>query len=213
MSALRAVLFDWDGTISDSAEASFRCYARLFPEYGIPFARDDYRRTYSPDWYRTYVQLGLAEEHWEEADARWLEYYEAEPACEMAGGIAAVRALGEAGLRLGLVTSGSRTRVERELAGLDLASWFETVVCAGDTTFRKPHPAPLLAALERMGVGARESAYVGDSPEDVEMARAAGVYAVGVPGPFPNRDLLEASAPDLLAASLPEVVAALLARR
>jgi HAD superfamily hydrolase (TIGR01549 family) len=213
MSALRAVLFDWDGTLSDSAEASFRCYARLFPEYGIPFARDDYRRTYSPDWYRTYVQLGLPEEHWKEADARWLEYYEAEPACEMAGGIDAVRALGEAGLKLGLVTSGSRTRVERELAGLDLARWFETVVCSGDTALRKPHPAPLLVAMDRMGVGAHESAYVGDSPEDVQMARAAGVYAIGIPGPFPNRELLEASAPDLLAASLPEAVAALLLRR
>ena len=54
---LRAVLFDWDGTLSDSAEASFRCYARLFPEYGIPFARHDFQRTYSPDWYRTYTQL------------------------------------------------------------------------------------------------------------------------------------------------------------
>jgi len=210
---LRAVLFDWDGTLSDSAEASFRCYARLFPEYGIAFERDDYRRTYSPDWYRTYTQLGLAREHWDAADARWLEYYTAEPAIEMEGAIAGVRALAEAGLRLGLVTSGSRTRVERELAGLDLARHFEVIVCAGDTEERKPHPAPLRAALAHMGVGAHESAYVGDSPEDVQMARAAGVFAIGIPGPFPNRDLLEAAEPDLLVNDLASAVAALLERR
>jgi phosphoglycolate phosphatase len=210
---LRAVLFDWDGTLSDSAEASFRCYARLFPEYGIPFERDDYRRTYSPDWYRTYTQLGLAREHWDAADARWLEYYTVEPAIEMAGAIAAVRALGEAGLKLGLVTSGSRSRVERELQGLDLARLFEVILCAGDTEERKPHPAPLRAALERMDVAPHQGAYVGDSPEDIQMARAAGVFAIGIPGPFPNRDLLEASAPDLLVNDLASAVAALLARR
>ena len=119
----------------------------------------------------------------------------------------------EAGLRLGLVTSGSRTRVERELAGLDLARHFEAIICAGDTEERKPHPAPLLAALAQMGVGAHESAYVGDSPEDVQMARAAGVFAIGIPGPFPNRDLLEAAEPDLLVNDLASAVAALLERR
>ena len=56
---LRAVLFDWDGTIVDSAEASFRCYVRLFESYRIPFDRERFQRTYSPDWYRTYTTLGL----------------------------------------------------------------------------------------------------------------------------------------------------------
>jgi phosphoglycolate phosphatase-like HAD superfamily hydrolase len=51
---------------------------------------------------------------------------------------------------------------------------------------------------------------VGDSPEDVAMAKAAGVRAVGIPGGFPNRAALAASAPDLLAPSLEAAVAALL---
>ena len=63
-----------------------------------------------------------------------------------------------------------------------------------------------------MGVTAGESAYVGDSPEDVRMAQAAGVFAVGIPGAFPNRELLVASAPELLASTLEEAVGALLAR-
>jgi phosphoglycolate phosphatase-like HAD superfamily hydrolase len=51
-------------------------------------------------------------------------------------------------------------------------------------------------------VGAAEAVYVGDSPEDVQMARAAGVTAVGIPGGFPNRDALAAARPDVLEASL-----------
>jgi len=66
--------------------------------------------------------------------------------------------------------------------------------------------------LERLGVTPDLAAYVGDSPEDVQMARAAGVYAVGVPGGFPNREALQASGPDLLAESLDSAVGALLRR-
>ena len=54
---LRAVLFDWDGTLVDSAETSFRAYVSLFRELGIAFDREEYRRTYSPNWHRTYEAL------------------------------------------------------------------------------------------------------------------------------------------------------------
>ena len=54
-----------------------------------------------------------------------------------------------------------------------------------------------------------DAAYVGDSPEDVLMAKAAGVFAVAVPGAYPNRAALVSSEPDALAADLAGVVAAL----
>lgn len=212
MSALRAVLFDWDGTLVDSAEPSFRSYARVFPEFGIPFAREDFERTYSPDWYHTYRELGLPQEHWEAANERWLEHYAHERPLPLEGALEAVGRLRAAGLTLGLVTSGSRVRVEREIAALSLGEAFAVTLCAGDYQHHKPHPEPLLLALARMEVSAAESVYVGDSPQDVLMARAAGVFAVGIPGPFPNRDLLVASGPELLAPSLGEAVDALLRR-
>jgi HAD superfamily hydrolase (TIGR01509 family) len=210
--SLRAVLFDWDGTLADSAEASFRSYARVFPEFGIPFDRAAFERTYSPDWYHTYRELGLPEEHWDEANARWLDYYAHEPPVAVEGAHAAVTRLHQAGVAMGLVTSGSRVRVERELEQLGFARFFAAVVCHGDYHHRKPHPEALLLGMARMGVRAEESAYVGDSPEDVRMARAAGVFAVGIPGAFPNRDLLVASGPELLAPRLDTAVDALLAR-
>ena len=51
---------------------------------------------------------------------------------------------------------------------------------------------------------------MGDSPEDVAMAKAAGAFAVGIPGGFPNREALVASRPDVLAPSLDEALRALL---
>jgi HAD superfamily hydrolase (TIGR01549 family) len=208
MPALAAVLWDWDGTLVDSAEASYRCYVRLFDSYGIGFDRELFARTYSPNWHRTYEAVGLAPDRWPEADQRWLEHYGAEESRLIAGAREALRRLDEAGITQGVVTSGDRARVSRELSALDVERYFRTVVFGGDARRRKPHPEALLLALERLAVAPAEAAYVGDSPEDVEMARAAGVRAVGVPGGFPNREALVASRPDVLA---PDVLAAVTA--
>jgi phosphoglycolate phosphatase len=208
MPDLAAVLFDWDGTLVDSAEASYRCYVRLFDAYGIGFDRPLFGRTYSPDWHRTYEAVGLARDRWPEADQRWLEHYGAEESRLVPGAREALRRLDEAGIAEGVVTSGDRTRVSRELSALDVERHFRTVVFGGDVLRRKPHPEALLLALERLAVAPDRAAYVGDSPEDMEMARAAGVRAVGVPGGFPNREALLASRPDVLA---PDVLAAVTA--
>jgi HAD superfamily hydrolase (TIGR01549 family) len=207
---LRAVLFDWDGTIVDSAEASYRCYVRLFESYRIPFDRERFQQTYSPEWYRTYTALGLPRECWQEADARWLGFYAGEENVFLAGAREALHRLQREGIALGIVTSGTGQRVAREVQGLGLPDLFKVVVSADDVQKRKPDPEPLVQGLAKLGVPAAEAAYVGDSPEDVEMAHGAGVYVIGVPGPFPNREDLKASKPDLLVEGIGGAVRALL---
>jgi HAD superfamily hydrolase (TIGR01509 family) len=206
------VLFDWDGTLVDSAEASFRCYSRVFESFGIPFDRATFAATYSPNWQHTYVSLGLPQERWPEADALWCEAYAQHANRLVPGALHALDRLQEAGLALAVVTSGESERVSRELSSLGVAGFFSATVYGEEATRRKPHPEPLLLGLERLDVPAAGAAYVGDSPEDVEMAQAAGVFVVGIPGGFPNQAALRASAPDLLAADLDEAVTALLSR-
>jgi phosphoglycolate phosphatase-like HAD superfamily hydrolase len=111
-----------------------------------------------------------------------------------------------------LVTSGDRRRVEREAAAHAFDRHLSTLVCAGEAPRPKPAPDPLLVALRHMDVAPAAAAYVGDSPEDVQMARAAGAYVVGVPGGFPNRSALVAATPDFLADSLSDAVDHLLVR-
>jgi HAD superfamily hydrolase (TIGR01549 family) len=203
---LRAVLFDWDGTLADTAEVSFQVYVALFASFDIAFGRDDFERTYSPDWYRTFEAVGLPRGRWAEADERWLQLYARESSRLLPGVIESLARLHERGLLRGLVTSGTRSRVERDLERLRVGGCFEAVVCGGDTENRKPHPEPLVLALDKLGVPAVEAAYVGDSPEDVVMSRAAGALSVGIPGGFPNREDLAAARPDLLFASLDAAV-------
>src|SRR5260221_6123736 len=80
--------------------------------------------------------------------------------------------------KLGLVSSGDRDRVSRQLREFRLTRVFRTRVLGGDTKEKKPHPAPLLKALKEMKADPRNCVYVGDTPDDVEMARAAGVRAL-----------------------------------
>jgi HAD superfamily hydrolase (TIGR01509 family) len=209
-SRIDAVLFDWDGTLVNSADVSFRCFESVFGGYGITFDRDAYASTYSPNWHRTYTAVGLPEDCWSEADARWVESYGRETIPLVEGARQAVERLIEAGLTVALVTSGDRGRVERELAAHGLDRVFGVVVCGPDVARKKPHPEALLLALARLGVPPGSAVYVGDSPEDVEMARNAGAWSIGVPGRFPNVAALERSRPDLLVPSLAHAVDALI---
>lgn len=207
----RAVLFDWDGTLVDSAETSFHSYVRVFQAFGIPFDRERFAATYSPNWHHTYVALGLPRGRWEEADALWRQAYATHRHGLVTGASAALARLQAGGLVQAVVTSGERERVSGELRLLGVDAFFAVTVFGEDARQRKPHPEALLLGLERLGVAPDHAAYVGDSPEDVEMARAARVYSVGIPGRFPNRGALADSAPDLLAADLGEAAEKLLA--
>jgi HAD superfamily hydrolase (TIGR01549 family) len=206
----RAVLFDWDGTLVDSAEATYRSYVSLFAHYGITYERRLFALTYSPAWQRTYRAVGLPEEHWPEADERWLALYAGETSALLPGARPALEALDAAGLLLGLVTSGDRSRVTGELRELGVSHLFQAVVCGGDLPAKKPRPEPLLMALDLLAVRPEEIAYVGDSPEDIQMTKTAGGFAVAIPGGFPNHEALAASGPDAHARDLGEAVALLL---
>ncbi len=205
---VRAVLFDWDGTLADTAEATFRCYQRVFGTFGIAFDRDRFRGTYSPDWRRTYEAVGLPGERWEEADRLWLEAYAAEKSRLLPGAEEALRQL-HSRVPLGLVTSGDRGRVSGELERLGVRALFAVAVFGADVPFRKPHPAALLHALSALSVPPAAAVYVGDSPEDVAKARAAGARSLAVPGAFPNQEALRGSRPDLWAEGLPAAVSLL----
>jgi pyrophosphatase PpaX len=88
--------------------------------------------------------------------------------------------LRDRGHRLGVVTAKRRATVDLAFARVPIEHLFETVVGGEETPEHKPHPAPLLLALERLGAEPAEAAYVGDSPFDMQAAKAAGLYAVGV---------------------------------
>jgi pyrophosphatase PpaX len=89
-------------------------------------------------------------------------------------------ALKDRGHRLGIVTAKRRLTVDLAFARLPIEHLFETVVGGDETERHKPEPEPLLLALERLGASPDQAAYVGDSPFDMQAAKAAGLFAIGV---------------------------------
>jgi HAD superfamily hydrolase (TIGR01549 family) len=208
-SRLKGVLFDWDGTLLNSHAADTAAYLAMFRAMGIPWGLAELERHYSPNWYRVYRAANLPKHKWPAADQIWRENYAKHNPKLIAG---ARRVLARLGSRhdLGLVTSGDRDRVHRQLKSFDLWHTFAARVCGGDTAQRKPHPAPLKLALRRMRLDPQDTVYVGDASEDLQMARSAGVRAaIAVLGPFPTEKRLRAAKPDALLESIEELPAAL----
>lgn len=201
---IHGVLFDWDGTLLDSYHADMQAYMGMFRVLGVNWGSRDVDRHYSPNWHRIYRAAGIPRARWEEADRLWAHYYRQQSPGLMPGARRVLEAL-QRRYRLGLVTSGNRARIRRQLREFNLTSAFAARVCAEDARHRKPHPAPLEEALRRLRLAAGVCVYVGDAPEDIEMARRAGVRAVAVKGPFPTHDRLRAARPVALLESIREL--------
>ena len=107
--------------------------------------------------------------------------------------------LRDRGYALGVVTSKSREFAQRGLRLCALWEFMDVFVSMDDSSRHKPHPEPLLLALERLQVAPEHAVYVGDSRHDMQAARAAGIATVAALwGPVPRREL-ELENPDVLA--------------
>lgn len=202
---MRALLFDLDGTLLDSLRAQFHVYERVFAALGIPLDEDEYQRNYSPNWYVFYERMGVPKNRWPEADQLWLKNYAQEAPGPRPGAAQILAAVKASNRALGLVTSGERSRVERDLKRMGWQALFDVVVCGGDTLQRKPHPAPLLYALDRVQVRAGEALYVGDTVEDVQMGREAGTSTAAVAGGFASLSTLRRERADFVFETLSDL--------
>jgi HAD superfamily hydrolase (TIGR01549 family) len=201
---VEAVLFDWDGTLLDSFDADSSAYLAMFREMGIPWGLEELARHYSPNWYNVYRAAKIPRARWDAANLAWRKQYARHKPKLVVG---ARRLLAWVGRRydLGLVTSGDRDRVTRQLRHFRLTGLFASRVCADDTLQKKPHPAPLRLALKQMRLKPSACIYVGDAPHDLEMARRAGVRGVAVLGRFPTEKSLRAAQPEFLLESITDL--------
>jgi HAD superfamily hydrolase (TIGR01509 family) len=195
--SITTLLFDWDGTLVDSAHLGLAAYQKMFAELGVAFAPEIYDAAYSPNWYLTYEALGLPRDKWRLADDLWRKHYGAETAELIDGAAQTLLALRHRGYRLGVVTSGNEIRVCREIEQSALDGAFEVVICSEHTVNKKPHPEGLDLALRQLGARPEDTAYVGDAPEDIQMGKTANVLTIGVRSSYPSSARLLSAAPDI----------------
>jgi len=204
--SIKALLFDWDGTLVDSAHLGLAAFEKTFNELGVVFAHDIYEAKYSPNWYSTYEALGLPKDLWHVADNLWTQHYGEQSAPLIEGVGETLLALRKKGYQLGIVTSGNRIRVTRELAQSVLKDAFSITVCSEDIVNKKPDPEGLLLAMRGINVDPSRCAYVGDAPEDIEMGRRGNALTVGVRSAYPSSGRVLAAKPDLYLERIAELV-------
>jgi pyrophosphatase PpaX len=176
------VLFDLDGTLIDSGEiilASFRHATKTVLEREIP----DEVLAAAVGGSNIYDQMrAFDEERVDELVRVYREHNEPlhDDLVAFEGIERVLERLRSEERRLGIVTAKRRRTVDLAFAMLPLEEFFGAVVTSEQTEHHKPHPEPVLLALDLLGSEADEAAFVGDSPFDMGAGKAAGVFTVGV---------------------------------
>jgi pyrophosphatase PpaX len=105
-----------------------------------------------------------------------------------------VATLVAAGHPLAIVTSKTETLARRGLERVGILAYFPVIIGCDTCSRHKPHPEPVLTALQRLGYESDEAVFVGDSVHDVAAGNAAGVVTVAALwGPFSREQLAESS--------------------
>jgi 2-phosphoglycolate phosphatase len=181
---LRAVLFDLDGTLLDTAPDMVAALNALRQEHSLePLPYEEVRSVVSHGAARM-VKTGFADADPEtllRLQQRFLEIYRGALSREtrlFPGMDAVLEALSGRQIKCGIVTNKPAWLTDPLLAELGLSARFACVVSGDTVAERKPHPLPLLHAAALAGVSPSECIYVGDAERDVQAAHRAAMPAL-----------------------------------
>jgi phosphoglycolate phosphatase len=182
---IEVVLFDLDGTLVDTAPDLAAAVNRQRRERGFAELALEALRPFASHGARGLIgrAFGLApgEPEYEPLRQEFFRYYE-QALCVQSrlfpGMDETLDALEQQGRRWGIVTNKIARFTDPLVAALGLSERAACVVSGDTTAYTKPHPAPLLHALQVCGTAAARAVYVGDDLRDVQAGRAAGVITV-----------------------------------
>ena len=186
-SLLRAVLFDLDGTLIDSAPDLAGAANDMRLARGLPLLPYAHLRPMVGSGARGMIgrafEVGPQDDAFSALRDEFLQRYEARMTRDtrvFEHVLPLLDALDAQQVPWGIVTNKAARYSEPIVQALGLAQRSQVLVCGDTTPHSKPHPAPLLEAARRMGIDVGDCAYVGDDERDVQAGRAAGMATVAV---------------------------------
>lgn len=206
---MKAILFDVDGVLVNSEAFIAEAGARMFSEL--------YGADVDPSEFAPFIGTGEGRYLGGVAETRGIAvdvpramrriyelYFEVIKGRLQAvpGAVELVRALRPAGIKSATATSADRVKLDANLDAIGLREDdFDTLVCGGDVTRKKPYPDIYLEAARRLGVAPEDCLVIEDAVEGIKAGVAAGCTCVGLSTTFPASVLAAAGAalvlPDL----------------
>jgi phosphoglycolate phosphatase len=213
---LRAVIFDFDGTLADSYAAIAASVNHVREYHGLPAlaVAEVKRHVGRGPIYLLEHTLGSGAV---EADLdRYIAHHPSVVYSHtelLPGAVEALSAVKQTGRRAAVCSNKPSPFTTALLDHLQIAHFVDVVIGPADAPRPKPAPEMLVLALARLGVAAREALFVGDMVVDVQTARAAGVMVWVTPTGSDTLEVLQQAHPDRLLEDLRELAAWLVASK
>ncbi|WP_168408109.1 HAD family hydrolase [Acinetobacter indicus] len=183
---MKAVLFDLDGTLIDTAADFIRIIQDMCRDKGCDIVAAEQIRTQVSEGARAMVKLVYPELEVEDPvflghRQRFLDLYGADIAVEtdlFEGMYPLLEQLEQQQIPWGIVTNKPRWLSEALLKALNLSERCAVLVCPEDVSKTKPDPEPMYLAAAQLGLEPQQCIYVGDHPRDIDAGRNASMYTI-----------------------------------
>jgi beta-phosphoglucomutase family hydrolase len=183
----RAVLWDLDGTLVDSAEQHWQAWHETIQAHGFTVTRDQFRETFGrrndailAHWLGADLPAEQARAIGDAKEALYRDLVKRDGLTPLPGAAEWVRALQTRDWRQAVASSAPRLNIEVVVDALGLGQYFEAQVGAEDVRLGKPEPEVFLVAARRLGTPPQRCVVVEDAPAGIEAARRAGMASIGV---------------------------------
>lgn len=208
-SNIRAVIWDMDGVIVDTAPYHFSAWQEAFQKRGTKYTEEDFLRNFgrrNDAIIRNILGGGISQSELDtiseekEEDFRKKVRQNIKP---LPGAIKLMKLLIEHGFKMALASSAPIKNIKIQTEGLGISDWFQSIISSEDVTEGKPSPQSFLLSAQRLGANPKNCVVIEDAVAGVTAAKRAGMRCLAVTNTHPKRNLMEA---DLVVDTLETVV-------
>ncbi|UJL45311.1 pyrophosphatase PpaX [Virgibacillus sp. NKC19-16] len=179
--SIRTILFDLDGTLIDTNELIIASFNHTFKHYNLAFTKEEIIEFNGPPLVDTFQKIDskradqMIDTYRVHNHANHDNYVKAFPQV-----VETIEQLKDNGIKLGVVSTKMSEAVTMGLTLTGLDVFFDSVITLDDVTYSKPHPEPVIKAMEELDADAASTLMVGDNYHDIESGQNAGVQTAGV---------------------------------